>query len=99
MKNQRVLGLGAKNAQKTTTLKFTRKRLQKIHKKHNWNRPKTPGFPMEFLHRLRLLWWVSGKSQAAEGRMDAQSLYSVVAHNRFIEDLTEKVVEWSGVGW
>ena len=29
--------------------------------------------------------------EAADGRMDAQSLYSVVAHNRFIEDLTDKV--------
>ena len=27
--------------------------------------------------------------------MDAQSLYSVVAHNRFIEDLTEKAREVS----
>lgn len=28
--------------------------------------------------------------QAADGRMDSQSLYSVVAHNRFIEELTDK---------
>lgn len=28
--------------------------------------------------------------EASDGRMDAQSLYSVVAHNRFIEDLNDK---------
>lgn len=38
----------------------------------------------------RSKWLAKALIQASDGRMDAQSLYSVVAHNRFIEDLTEK---------
>lgn len=38
----------------------------------------------------RAKWLAKALVQASDGRMDSQSLYSVVAHNRFIEDLTEK---------
>lgn len=38
----------------------------------------------------RAKWLAKALVQAADGRMDSQSLYSVVAHNRFIEELTEK---------
>lgn len=39
----------------------------------------------------RAKWLAKSLVQASDGRMDAQSLYSVVAHNRFIEDLNDKV--------
>ncbi|CAE8601166.1 unnamed protein product, partial [Polarella glacialis] len=39
----------------------------------------------------RAKWLAKALSQAGEGRLTPQSLYDVVAHNRFIEDLTEKV--------
>lgn len=38
----------------------------------------------------RAKWLAKALVQAADGRMDSQSLYSVVAHNRFIEELTDK---------
>jgi len=38
----------------------------------------------------RAKWLAKALIQASDGRLDAQSLYSVVAHNRFVEDLTEK---------
>lgn len=38
----------------------------------------------------RAKWLAKALQQAAEGRLNAQSLYEVVAHTRFIEDLTDK---------
>lgn len=51
----------------------------------NRSHPRSPRLPRARSRLVR-----ATTAEASDGRMDSQSLYSVVAHNRFIEDLTEK---------